>query len=918
MVTKMIKSLHLIKRIILLIVISLLTLSMVNYSPSSALADNSSILDRRGFWIEESIIAWNNDNAATYELHYDPHSNLTIPRRNGSGITLSKEQKLSSNSYPQFPNLGDYQTLRIPSEQLSKVPDILKSQIAIAAYDNSGNLVDSTGLQIQGVLDDIYTYTGELGVIYSDGIPQLKLWAPTAQSVTLHRFTDPNPATTSLDTPMTFDPDTGVWSVIGDRSWDKQYYLYEIAVYTPNTNKIEKNLVTDPYSVNLSQNSQRSQFIDLYNDPTLKPLGWDTLAKPTFTVPEDMTVYEVHIRDFSRDDQTVQPEDRGKFKAFTYDGRNNHPAISNGMQHLLNLAQAGLTHIHLLPAFDIGSVNEDLNARKDPDYGILQQYNRNSAQQQTVVAQTQDQDSFNWGYDPYHYGVPEGSYATNTNDTSRILEFREMVQTLNENGLRVVMDVVYNHTYASGLDNASVLDKVVPGYYYRYDNQGYLRNSSCCSDTAAEFKMMEKLMEDTLITWAKAYKVDGFRFDLMNLHSVENIVAINDQLHQLTLDKDGVDGQGIYLYGEGWDFGSAKEKGIHYASQFNMAGTGIGTFNDKIRDSVHGGYNEDPLQIHHQGFINGLSYDWNGYEYENRYQGDLRYFMDRLRIALAGSLQDFEIVDQNNRQIRGIDLNGTGYTRDPQESINYASKHDNETLYDLNVFKLPFGERGVPVTSMEERVRSQNMALDIIGLSQGIPFFHMGSDMLRSKSLDRDSYNSGDWFNQVDFSYQENNFGKGLPIANKNDRRWDIMRPLLANNSLQPQLEDITKTVKHLQEVLAIRKSSPLFRLETAEQIKNRVQFHNTGSNQQDGLIVMSIRDNIGSDLDPNYEYIVALFNANKMTQNFTVQEFQGMPLSLHSVQLNSDDNVVKNASFNSNNGEFMIPPRTTAVFVAN
>ncbi|MDJ0730381.1 MAG: pullulanase-type alpha-1,6-glucosidase [Crocosphaera sp.] len=896
----------------------MLTLSMVNSFSSSALADNLSLGNRRAFWLEESLIAWNNQNAATYELFYDAHSNLNIPNRRGSGIPLNREGRLSSNRYPQFPNLDNYLTFRIPSEQLSNVKDILKSQIAIAAYDNSGNLVDSTGLQIQGVLDDLYAYSGELGVIYRDGIPELKVWAPTAQSVTLHRFNDSNPATLSVETPMNFDTNTGVWSITGDRSWDQQYYLYEIAVYSPNTNRIETNLVSDPYSINLSQNSQRSQILDIYNDPILKPVGWDTFTKPTFTVPEDMAIYEVHVRDFSRDDQTVNPEDRGKFTAFTYDGRNGHPPLSKGMEHLLNLGQAGLTHIHLLPAFDIGSVDEDSTHLQDPDSNQLKQYASNSDQQQAIVVQTQNQDSFNWGYDPYHYGVPEGSYATNPNDTSRIIEFRNMVQTLNENGLRVVMDVVYNHTFASGLDQTSVLDKVVPGYYYRYDNNGYLRNSSCCSDTAAEFKMMDKLMEDTLITWAKAYKVDGFRFDLMNLHPVETMTAIDDRIHQLTLEEDGVNGQDIYLYGEGWDFGSAKEKGIHYASQFNMAGTGIGTFNDRIRDSIHGGYNQDPLQIRHQGFINGLSYDWNGYEYDNRYQGDLRYFMDRLRIALAGSLQDYEIIDQNNNRVKGRDLNGTGYTQDPQETINYVSKHDNETLYDLNVFKLPFGERGVSVTSMDERVRSQNMALDVIGFAQGIPFFHMASDMLRSKSLDRDSFNSGDWFNRVDFNYQNNNFGVGLPIQQNNGTRWNIMRPLLGNNDLKPGFDDINKSVQHLQDVLAIRKSSPLFRLETSDQIKNRVQFHNMGSNQKDGLIAMSIGDNIGEDLDPNYEYIVVLFNANKFPQNITIPETQGMALSLHPVQLNSEDDVVKNANFNRNNGEFSIPARTTAVFVSH
>ena len=874
--------------------------------------------DRRALWLDKNIVAWNSYGAATYELHYDTTGNLTVPTKSGSGIPLSFDERVEPDSYSKFPNIDSYDKWRIPEDSWSQVPDILKSEMAIAAYDNSGQLVDNTGIQIQGVLDDLYSYSGNLGVIYDRHTPELKLWAPTAKAVTLHRFTDANPATTSIQTPMSFDSKTGVWSIKGERNWNKQYYLYEVEVYVPSTGKIEKNLVTDPYAVNLSQNSQRSQFVDLYHEPSLKPAGWDSVEKPTFTVPEDMAVYEVHVRDFSREDETVAPEHRGKFKAFTYDGQNKHPELSDGMKHLIDLAQAGLTHVHLLPAFDIATVNENPAERQDPDYSTLAQYNPDSEEQQALVAETQNEDSFNWGYDPYHYGTPEGSYATEPDDTSRILEFREMVQALNENGLRVVMDVVYNHTFASGQDSKSVLDKVVPGYYQRYDNNGYLQASSCCADTASEFDMMHKLMVDTLLRWAKAYKVDGFRFDLMNLHTVDNIEAVRDTLKELTVANDGVDGSKIYLYGEGWDFGSAKDKGLRYAKQFNMAGTGIGTFNDKIRDAVHGGYNEEPLQIRHQGFINGLSYDWNGYEYNDRDRDSLRYSTDRIRVGLAGSLQDFQFRDRNNNQITGIQLDGSGYTKDPQETVNYASKHDNETLYDLNIFKMPLGERGMAVSSMEDRVRAQNMALDIIGLAQGIPFFHMGSDMLRSKSLDRDSFNSGDWFNHVDFTYQKNNFGVGLPIAEKNQQRWPIMKPLLADTAdLEPSPSKIADTVEHFQEVLKIRQSSKLFRLETADDIKERVQFHNTGSNQKDGLIVMSIRDNLGKDLDSNYEYLVVLFNANKIGQNFTIPEFKGMNLLLHPVQSDSHDSVVKTASFNSSNGEFSIPPRTTAVFVS-
>ena len=508
----------------------------------------------------------------------------------------------------------------------------------------------------------------------------------------------------------------------------------------------------------------------------LTPAGWASLTKPVLAAPEDIVIYETHIRDFSIHDGTVAAADRGTYKSFTYDGTGPHSntTLSNGMSHLQQLQQAGLTHIHLLPTFDIASVIEPTGQRTEP---IVPAAARNSQDQQAAVGAARATDGFNWGYDPFHYGAPEGSYATNPDGVTRIFEFRDMVSALNRNGLRVVMDVVYNHTAASGQGDKSVLDKVVPGYYYRYTTDGALYTTSCCDDTATEYDMMEKLMIDTVVRFATAYKVDGFRFDLMNFHTRQNMVNLKNTVQGLTVGVNGVDGSKIYLYGEGWDFGSAKEKGLTacpdcYAQKYNMTGSGIGAFNDIIRDAAHGGYSEDSLQIRKQGFINGLSYDWNGYEYANRYQSDLWAATDKLRSALRGS---------------GTDWNGQGapFTDDPQEAVNYVEKHDNETLFDQNVFKLPTG------VSMADRVRSQNMGLSIIGLAQGIPFIQMGSDILRSKSLDRNTYDSGDWFNKVYWDKSSNNFGVGLPPTWDNNSRWGIMSPLLANTALDPATADM-------------------------------------------------------------------------------------------------------------------------------
>ena len=846
--------------------------------------------DARALWADENTIAWNT-TASSYELHYDGGGSLAVPATAGTGISLTASGTLNGSSYASLPNVAGYQRLLLPATPPTPVKTMLKGETAVAAYDSNGDLIDTTWLQIQGVLDDLYASNAanvDLGVSYSSGVPTVRVWAPTAVSVTLRRFAD---STTSSFTahPMTENTATGVWSVVGDAGWDRDFYLFAVEVFVPDSG-IVTNLVTDPYAVSLSMNSTRSQFVDLANDSSLEPASWPP-SKPTLNSFNDISIYEVHVRDFSINDSTVPASDRGTFKAFTH-------TSSNGMTHLLNLQQAGLTHIHLLPAFDIASVNEDAAARVEPSFSFNPATDRDSEVPQAAVVAAQATDGFNWGYDPFHYGVPEGSYSTNPDGVARIIEFRQMVQTLNANGLRVVMDVVYNHTNSSGLSDTSVLDKIVPGYYHRTNNSGVVQTTSCCPDTASEFAMMEKLMIDTLKRWATLYQVDGFRFDLMNLHTVDNAIHIRDAIQGLTVASDGVDGSKIFIYGEGWDFGSAQAKGLTHANQVNLAGTGIGTFNDRIRDAAHGGFTTDPLQIRHQGFINGLSYDWNGYSYNNRAQSDLHTAMDRLRTGLVGGLSNWG--------------NG-GYTTQPVESINYVSKHDNETLYDLNVFKLPVG------TSMADRVRAQNMGLSIIGLSQGVPFFQMGSDMLRSKSLDRNSYDSGDWFNKVDFSYQDNNFGKGVPPAADNSGRWSIMKPLLANTALSPAQADIMDSAAHMQEVLQIRSSSPLFRLTSAAEINSRVTFFNS-NNAQDGLIVMGISDAVGADLDSNTEYIFVLFNANKVAQTFTIAEMAGVAanaVTLHPVLQSSNDAIVQTSSFDLNTGTFSVPARTTAVFLS-
>ena len=868
------------------------------------------INQQQAFWVDEDTIAWEvaADPSLTYKLHYASNGGLAT---SDTGITGGDEIMLTPGSLSnevkaKFPHLASLPALKISDTDKRLIPNILKGQIAVSALAGEGNSVDATGLQIPGVLDDLYSYDGDLGVSWAGGAPTIRLWAPTAKAVTFHLFDDADPVTTSVTQEMTQDPATGVWSITGDASWAREYYLYEVEVYVHSTGQVEYNFVTDPYSLSLATNSARSQIVDL-NDPTLAPEGWASLTKPALVAPEEITLYELHLRDFSANDASVPAELQGTYKAFTLPD-------SNGMRHLAALAEAGLSHVHLLPVFDIATILEDPNDRTEPSIPAA---DSNSEQQQTAVSAVADLDGFNWGYDPWHYTVPEGSYATDPDGLSRLIEFREMIKGLNETGLRVVMDVVYNHTNASGQNEISVLDRVAPGYYHRLDGNGAVETSTCCQNTATEHEMMEKLMIDSVLTWAKQYKVDGFRFDLMGHHPKQNMLNLRAALDSLTVADDGVDGSQIYLYGEGWNFGEVADGArFEQATQLNMAGTGIGTFNDRLRDAVRGGgpFDDGDALITNQGVINGLFYDPNANNSGSTGEKDeLLLSTDQIRVGLAGNLAGYEFIDRNGNVVTGanVDYNGSppvGYTNDPQEHIIYVSAHDNQTLFDISQYKHPVG------TAMADRVRAQNLGIDFTVLSQGVPFFHAGVDMLRSKSLDRDSFNSGDWFNKLDFTYQANNWGVGLPVAEVNGANWSIMQPLLDNPTLKPEQNDIESAVVHIREMLQIRRSSKLFRLETGPAIQERVKFHNTGSDQIPGLIVMSISDEAQPDLDPLYEGLVVLFNATDEAQTITIDDLAGRQLSLHPVQANSDDDVVKTATFVGDT--FTVPGRTTAVFV--
>ena len=876
-------------------------------------APKGNLKELAAYWVAPDTILTREEAVFRYQLHFSADAALQVGESGISGgetFDLTIADDFDPVIKRKFPHLSQLTALTVPAEAVERIDDLLRGQVAISVADPGGNPVTATGLQLPSVLDALYANNEPLGSTFeANGDITLRVWAPTAQAVRFRGSTNDAIASSHAGgsvagqvLEMTRDDDTGVWSLTLDSSWLGGYYLYEVDVYAHSEGAIVTNLITDPYSVSLLSNSLASHLIDL--SATAKPDGWSTLEKPALAAFEDITLYELHVRDFSIIDETVPEAERGTFKAFTHQG-------SNGMTHLRALADAGLSHVHLLPVFDIATINEN----RDEQSAVLDRYlagfDSAEFQQQQAIFNIRDKDGFNWGYDPFHYTVPEGSYSTNPDDTSRILEFREMVQSLNKSGLRVVMDVVYNHTNASGQAEKSVLDQIVPGYYHRLNSKGKVENSTCCANTATEHDMMRKLMVDSVVTWATEYKVDGFRFDLMGHHMKADMQAVRDALDTLTLAEHGVNGKAIYIYGEGWNFGevASGQRGVN-ATQLAVGGMGIGTFNDRIRDAARGGNPFGGEQ--EQGFATGLLTNPNGTQAESNASINLAKFGDQIRVGLTGNLAEYTLINNRGDEVTGqfVDYNGapTGYTDDPQEVINYVSAHDNETLFDAIQYKLPQD------ADMATRVAHQNFALDLVMLGQGVPFFHAGSDMLRSKSLDRDSYNSGDWFNAIDWTYNENNWGKGLPVADKNESKWPIMQPLLADPTLKPTQADILANAQHFRTMLQVRQSSPLFRLRTAEQIASRVQFHNMGPSQVPGLIVMSIDDSGTERIDPNFDQIVVLFNGRADAVEFSVEGLAGAELFLHPTLAASSMSTWLNASYAD--GTFSVPPVTTAVFV--
>ncbi|MGY5581246.1 pullulanase-type alpha-1,6-glucosidase [Vibrio cincinnatiensis] len=913
----------------------------VFYQPLANLPQNQVELSgASAIFSDSKTLLIGNKEATSVALYYSEQGTLsfdsTTKTVSGFDKEFTSDSAASTNWQTAKPHLKDNFVDFSFDYTESELQQLLKGQLWLVASDSSG-VIQATEVQLASALDSLYADAASqlaYGALINGNTTTFRLWAPTAQSVKLIPYSADKQAQTAIS--MSFDTASGSWSAIDTDLKHGDFYRYQVTVYHPATNTVETYEVTDPYSLSLAINSEYSQVVDLSHSE-VTPSGWESLNAPhKQDNPAQFVLYEAHVRDFSAlDDSTTN---KGKFLAFT-------ESDSVPVKHLKALAESGVTHLHLLPVFDIATINEDKdkvadidqpfsklctlqpNVKNDVAFGsycssgdtisavfnALQSDDKQTQAVQRLNGFVRDVDSFNWGYDPFHYTVPEGSYSTKPDGLTRIKEFREMVMAIKNNiGMNVVVDVVYNHTNEAGVSDKSVLDRIVPWYYQRLNEfSGQVENSTCCSNTAPENRMFAKLIDDSIKTWTKEYKIDAFRWDLMGHHPLDQMLNTLEVAKSINPD--------VYFYGEGWDFGEvASDRMFIQASQSNLAGTGIGSFSDRLRDAVRGGgpFDGGDYLRSNQGFGNGIFVQPND-KASTTNRADALHLADLVRLGMAGNLKAFEFTDSEGSLIKGSELNyngqAAGYADDAWEIQNYVSKHDNQTLWDNNQYKIDYS---VPV---DTRVRMQAVSLSTAMLGQGVPFIHMGSELLRSKSMQRDSYDSGDWYNRVDFSMETHNWNIGLPRQDKDGDNWTIIEQVIAGagTSAQPDKDHIKAMNDYFHELAQLRASSGLFTLGHGSEIIQRVKFHNTGVDQIEGVIVMSI-DNSGDllndTIDETREGIVVVVNASPEPlagfANFDATGYQ-----LHAIQQTAGSASIGYDAQVTAGGELSVPAWSVAVF---
>lgn len=529
-----------------------------------------------------------------------------------------------------------------------------------------------------------YTYDGDdLGAVIDGEVTLFKLWAPTASEVKLNLFEFGTGGEPYESLEMT-KGEKGVWSGAASCGHGT-YYTYSV------TTALGTQEAVDPYAKAVGMNGDRGMVVDL---ASTDPLGFDKDAYyADINAYNEAVIWEVHVRDFSN--RVAESWFPGKYLAFTQTGLTNASGVPIGVEYLRDL---GITHVHFQPIYDYATVDE-----------------------------SKDTPQFNWGYDPKNYNAPEGSYSMDPGRGEvRINELKQMIQALHQNGMGVVMDVVYNHTY----DINSCLNRIVPYYYYRYTGTGVPSNGSGCgNETASDRVMFRKYMVDSVSFWAKEYHIDGFRFDLMALHDVETMQAVESAVHAINPK--------AIIYGEGWTGGTSALRANFQATQANISkvqatGEGIGAvavFNDAIRDGLKGSV----FDAKDQGYINGKA------------KGNA----EKVIFGIMG----------------GQKSSGASWSVDNDMVINYMACHDNNTIWDKLL-------ESNPDASDEERYAMNRLGEEIIFLGKGTPFMLAGEEFLRTKQGDHNSYKSSDEINNLDWDT--------LVPGSLNMRMHDLMKALIA------------------------------------------------------------------------------------------------------------------------------------------
>lgn len=589
---------------------------------------------------------------------------------------------------------------------------------------------------------DYEVYTGnDLGAVYSPKMTRFKVWAPEAESVKLNLYKQ-GEGDNLIEQHIMKKSANGTYVFEKQGDCNGIYYTYTVV------NHGEEQEAVDPYTKAAGVNGQRGMVINLAKT---NPQGFELDG---YRNPEHITdaiIYEGSVRDFTMDESSGVFHN-GKFLGLTEANTTNHFGEATALDYISGL---GVTHVQILPAFDFETVDE-----------------KNQKAQ------------YNWGYDPDNYNVPEGSYAVSPYDGAvRIQEMKQMVLALHSRGIGVIMDVVFNHTYRRDDSN---LQKIVPGYYYRSDETGYTNGSGCGNEVASDRPMVQKLIVDSLIYWAKEYHIDGFRFDLMGVLDIDTMNVIAERLKEIRPD--------IYLYGEGWNGGPsslAEEKRAFKASAKKMPG--IGMFNDDIRDTIKGSVFYDD----HLGFVNG------GTHLENA-----------LRYGITGAVAHPQV---------DYDAYGSKpWAKEPGQSINYVSCHDNYTLWDkLSV--------SCPEASEEKKKAMNRLCAAIVFTSQGVPFIQAGEEFLRSKPLPEKK------------GFAENSYN--MPDA-VNSIKWD-------------NIHEYPDVIAYYKGLMALRKAHPVFRMQSeAEMTQNLCFLSDTPEN-----VVAYLLKGKGADDTP--ENILVIFNGN-------------------------------------------------------